>query len=74
MGNRMCLKKRKKMMWEGQTLTPALSLRERGKGGFVLRLSSSPRPSPSGRGRKASPCSICPLSHRERVRVRGIND
>jgi len=31
MGNRMCLKKRKKMMWEGQTLTPALSLRGEGE-------------------------------------------
>ncbi len=42
----MCLKKRKKMMWEGQTLTPALSLREREKGQSVLDLS----PLPPGEG------------------------
>ncbi|GEM_PF-1203410 len=43
------------------TLTPTLSLRERGKGGPVL----------VGKGGRASARSICPLSLRERVRVRG---
>jgi len=42
---------------KSQTLTPALSLREREKSKFALNL--------------ASPRSICPLSLGERVRVRG---
>jgi len=48
------------------TLTPALSLRERGKSQLALDLSAVHR----GEG-KGNPRSICSLSLRERVRVRG---
>jgi len=59
------------------TLTPALSLRERGKGGSALNLSlcticplSLREREKGGSALGLSLCTICPLSLRERVRVR----
>jgi len=67
-------------------LTPALSHRERGKGGSVpgrsplsqeeggRRVCARSVPSHSGRGGKVGPCSICPLSLRERGKGGSVLD
>ncbi|GEM_PF-1474858 len=62
----MCLKKRKKMMWEGQTLTPALSLRERG--GRRVRAQTvtlTPALSLRERGKGQSVLDVSPLPEGE---------